>query len=121
MSAYALACEAYGALGVDPDAALATLAATPISIHCWQGDDVRGFEGTSELGGGLAATGSYPGRARNADELRADLDQALTLIPGRHRVNLHASYAEAGGRKTGARLNGACWPWRGSGAAPPKG
>jgi L-rhamnose isomerase len=99
MSAYALACEAYGALGVDPDAALATLAATPISIHCWQGDDVRGFEGTSGLGGGLAATGSYPGRARNADELRADLDQALALIPGRHRVNLHASYAETGGCK----------------------
>lgn len=95
MSAYTLAREAYGAHGVDPEAALATLAATPISIHCWQGDDVRGFEGAGELGGGLAATGSYPGKARNADELRADLDQALALIPGRHRVNLHAIYGEA--------------------------
>lgn len=99
MSAYALAREAYGALGVDPEAALATLAATPLSLHCWQGDDVRGFEGAGELGGGLAATGSYPGRARNADELRADLDQALALIPGRHRVNLHAIYADTPARR----------------------
>ncbi len=99
MPAYALAREAYAALGVDPETALAMLAATPVSIHCWQGDDVRGFEGASELGGGLAATGSYPGKARNADELRGDLEQALALIPGRHRVNLHASYAETGGRK----------------------
>lgn len=98
MSAYDLAREAYGAFGVDPETALATLGATPISIHCWQGDDVGGFEGAGELGGGLAATGSYPGKARTADELRADLDQALALIPGRHRLNLHASYAETGGR-----------------------
>jgi len=98
MSAFALAREAYAALGVEVEAALAALAATPISIHCWQGDDVRGFEGASELGGGLAATGSHPGRARNADELRGDLDQALALIPGRHRLNLHASYAETAGR-----------------------
>lgn len=73
------------------------LAALSVSLHCWQGDDVRGFEGLSgDIGGGLAVTGSYPGRARNADELRADLEQALALIPGKHRVNLHASYAETG-------------------------
>lgn len=89
------AADAYAALGVDAAAAIATLAATPISIHCWQGDDVRGFEGAGELGGGLAATGSFPGKARNADELRGDLEQALALIPGCHRVNLHASYADA--------------------------
>jgi len=101
MAAYTLAREAYGAHGVDPEAALTTLAATPISIHCWQGDDVRGFESAHELGGGLAATGSYPGKARHAEELRADLDQALALIPGRHRLNLHASYAETGAQKIG--------------------
>ncbi len=99
MDSYALAREAYATLGVDSEQALAQLAATPISIHCWQGDDVRGFEGAGELGGGLAVTGAYPGRARNARELRRDLDQALGLIPGRHRVNLHAIYAEGGGKR----------------------
>jgi L-rhamnose isomerase len=100
MSAYALAQEAYASFGVETETALATLAATPISLHCWQGDDVGGFEAAgSALGGGLAATGNYPGKARNADELRGDLEQALALIPGRHRLNLHAIYAETGGRK----------------------
>ena len=98
--AYALAREAYAAYGTDSEAALATLARTPISIHCWQGDDVGGFEKTGgELGGGLAVTGNFPGKARTPDELRADLDQALALIPGRQRLNLHACYAELGGRK----------------------
>ncbi len=98
--AYALAREAYAALGADSEAALATLASTPISLHCWQGDDVGGFEKAGgELGGGLAVTGNFPGKARTADELRADLDQALRLIPGRHRVNIHACYAELGGQK----------------------
>ena len=98
--AYALAREAYAALGADPEAALATLARTPVSLHCWQGDDVGGFEKTGgELGGGLAVTGKFPGKARTPDELRADLDQALALIPGRQRVNLHACYAELGGQK----------------------
>ena len=98
--AYALAREAYAALGTDPEAGLATLARTPISLHCWQGDDVGGFEKTGgALGGGLAVTGNFPGKARTADELRADFDQALALIPGRQRVNLHACYAELGGRK----------------------
>jgi L-rhamnose isomerase len=68
-------------------------------LHCWQGDDVGGFENTgSELGGGLAVTGNYPGKARTPDELRRDLEKALSLIPGKHRLNLHASYAETGGR-----------------------
>jgi L-rhamnose isomerase len=99
-SAYELACERYAALGVDPEAALATLARTPVSLHCWQGDDVGGFEKTrGALGGGLAVTGNYPGKARTARELRADLDQALALIPGRHRMNLHASYGEFGRKR----------------------
>ena len=97
--AYDDAVERYGELGVDVDEALRRLAAIPISLHCWQGDDVGGFEplGTP-LGGGLAATGHYPGKARTPDELRADAEKALSLIPGRHRFNLHASYGEFGGR-----------------------
>ena len=96
---YQSAREQYAALGVDTEAALATLATVPISLHCWQGDDVGGFESTGELGGGLAVTGNYPGKARTADELRADATQALKLIPGRHRFNLHAIYAEMGGAR----------------------
>ena len=97
--AYALARERYGGLGVDTEQALATLRSVPISLHCWQGDDVGGFESGATLSGsGLQATGNYPGKARSADELRSDLDRALSLIPGRHRVNLHAIYAETGGR-----------------------
>jgi L-rhamnose isomerase len=98
--AYALAQERYAAFGVETGQALATLAHIPISLHCWQGDDVGGFEAPGgELGGGLAATGNYPGKARNADELRRDLDKAYSLIPGKHRLNLHAIYAETGGKK----------------------
>jgi L-rhamnose isomerase len=93
--AYELARERYAEIGVDADAAVGRLAAVAVSLHCWQGDDIAGFEGTgAELGGGLAVTGHYPGKARTADELRADLDRARSLIPGTHRVNLHASYAE---------------------------
>jgi len=99
-NAYASARERYAELGVDTDQAMQTLAAVQISLHCWQGDDVGGFENESgELGGGIAATGNYPGKARNADELRSDLDKALSLIPGTHRVNLHAIYAETVGRR----------------------
>ena len=99
-STYRLAQERYSEIGVDPEVALRTLAAIPVSLHCWQGDDVGGFEQAGgELGGGLAATGNYPGKARNADELRDDLEKALSLIPGKHRLNLHACYAELGGRK----------------------
>lgn len=98
--AYDLAKQRYADLGVDVEQALAKLATIPISLHCWQGDDVGGFENAGqELGGGLAVTGNYPGKARTADELRADLDKALSLIPGTHRLNLHASYAETGGKK----------------------
>jgi L-rhamnose isomerase len=98
--AYAMAKERYAALGVDADAALKTLAGISISLHCWQGDDVAGFESPdAELGGGLAATGNYPGKARNAAELRSDLDKAYSLIPGAHRLNLHAIYAETDGQR----------------------
>lgn len=98
--AYELARERYADLGIDTEAALQKLSAIPISIHCWQGDDVGGFEKAgSEPGGGLAVTGNHPGKARTPDELRSDLDKALSLIPGKHRLNLHACYAELGGRK----------------------
>ena len=98
--AYDLAKDRYAELGVDTEAAMERLGGIAISLHCWQGDDVAGFEGVADgIGGGLAVTGNYPGRARTPDELRADLDQALALIPGTHRLNLHASYAETGGKR----------------------
>jgi len=98
--AYSLAKERFAALGVDSDAALKRLDQIAISVHCWQGDDVGGFENPGgELGGGLAATGNYPGKARTADELRADLDVMYGLLPGDHRLNLHAIYAETRGKK----------------------
>jgi len=97
--AFELAKECYAAIGVDVQCALDQLAKISLSLHCWQGDDVGGFEGMSTLGGGLAVTGSYPGKARTADELRSDLDLAYSLIPGRHRLNLHAIYAETGGAR----------------------
>jgi len=98
--AYALARERYAALGVDTAKALEILAQVPISLHCWQGDDVGGFETPGgELGSGMAVTGNYPGKARTADELRADLDTAYSLIPGTHRLSLHSIYAETGGRR----------------------
>ncbi len=96
---YQLAKERYAEHGVDVENALDQLGKIAISMHCWQGDDVGGFETDDGLtGGGIMATGSYPGKARTADELRADLDEALSLIPGRHRLNLHASYRETGGQ-----------------------
>jgi L-rhamnose isomerase len=98
--AYSLAKERYAALGIDTDVALDALGHISLSLHCWQGDDVAGFESPdAPLGGGLAATGNYPGKARNADELRQDLDQAYRLIPGNHRLNLHAIYAETRGQR----------------------
>lgn len=94
------AAERYGKLGVNVEAALATVSTIPLSIHCWQGDDVGGFESPgSALGGGLAVTGNFPGKARNADELRSDFEKAFSLIPGRHRANLHAIYGETDGQK----------------------
>jgi L-rhamnose isomerase len=94
--AYSEARERYAEFGADADRALDVLVSVPLSVHCWQGDDVTGFEANRATlaGSGLAVTGSYPGRARNATELRQDLDKALSLIPGRHRVNLHAMYGE---------------------------
>lgn len=83
----------YQTIGVDTEAALLALKDIPVSMHCWQGDDVGGFEGAGQLSGGIQATGNYPGKARNPQELMADIDQALSLIPGTHRINLHASYA----------------------------
>jgi L-rhamnose isomerase len=98
--AFAGAKEQYAEWGVDVEVALERLSAIAISLHCWQGDDVAGFENSSqELGGGLAVTGHYPGKARTPDELRADLDKTLSLLPGSHRLNLHASYADTKGRK----------------------
>jgi L-rhamnose isomerase len=99
-NSFALAKEQYARYGVDVEKALRQLARIPISLHCWQGDDVGGFENTGgQLGGGLAVTGNYPGKARTPDELRADLEKAFSLIPGKHRLNLHASYAETNGRR----------------------
>src|SRR6201996_6560939 len=93
-SAYALAKEIFAEQGVDAERALRKLAQIPISLHCWQGDDVGGFENSgSELGGGLAVTGNYPGKARTPDELRRDLEKTYSLLPGKHRLNLHAFYA----------------------------
>src|SRR2546427_2890996 len=96
--AYNLAKERYAASGVDTERALAMLRGVPLSLHCWQGDDVGGFESDAGLtGGGIQATGNYPGKARNADELRSDLEKAFSLIPGKHRLNLHACYLDNGG------------------------
>ncbi len=98
---YDLARHHYAELGVDTDAAMEILEKISISLHCWQGDDVCGFEThTSNLSdSGIQATGHYPGKARNANELRADLDKTLSLIPGKHRLNLHAIYAETEGQR----------------------
>ena len=93
--------SAYAEWGVDVEAAIDAALAIPISIHCWQADDVAGFEVKDAVssGGGIMATGNYPGRARNADEVRADLEKVISLVPGVHRVNLHASYAETAGQQ----------------------
>jgi L-rhamnose isomerase len=98
--AYRLAQERFATLGVDTDKALKQLGGIPVSVHCWQGDDVGGFENAGEaLGGGLAVTGNYPGKARTSEELRADFEKALSVLPGPHRFNLHACYAEMSGCK----------------------
>jgi len=97
---YALAKERYAELGIDVDKAIASLEHIPISMHCWQGDDVGGFEKTNAglSGGGIQATGNYPGKARTLAELRGDIEKALSLIPGKHRLNLHACYLDNGGK-----------------------
>ena len=96
---YQMAKEIYAEYGVDTDQVLQQLAQVPLSLHCWQGDDVGGFEvGADGLSdGGILSTGNHPGKARNAEELRQDITTALNLIPGKHRVNLHAIYAETNG------------------------
>jgi L-rhamnose isomerase len=95
--AYEAAKAQYAALGVNVDQAIETLNSVPISIHCWQADDVSGFENpTGDLTGGIQTTGNYPGKARNIDELRADLEKVLTLVPGKHRISLHATYGDFG-------------------------
>ncbi len=98
--AYELAKERYAQIGVDVEQALAQLARIPVSLHCWQGDDVGGFEtaGAELSGGGIQATGNYPGKARTIDQLRRDIETALSLIPGTHRLNLHACYLDHGGK-----------------------
>jgi L-rhamnose isomerase len=96
---YELAKQRYAELGVDTETAMKKLSGIAISLHCWQGDDVGGFDKAQEtLGGGIMATGAYPGKARTADELRTDLEKTLSLIPGKHRLNLHAMYAETKGK-----------------------
>ena len=91
-NAYQIAKARFAEIGVDTDAAITAMAKLPISVHCWQGDDVAGFEmQEGELTGGIQATGNYPGKARSAHELRSDLDKAFSLIPGPKRLNLHAS------------------------------
>jgi L-rhamnose isomerase len=99
-SAYTAARERYAELGVDTEQALKSLSTLRISLQCWQGDDVGGFEPNAQgLSGGVQVTGSYPGRARSIEELRQDIDTALKLIPGKHRLNLHAIYGDFEGRR----------------------
>ncbi len=93
MNRYQLAKQAYAALGVDTDQAIQTLKDVTVSVHCWQGDDVVGFDSKQSLSGGIQTTGNYPGKATTPEQLMADLDEAFSLIPGKKKLNLHASYA----------------------------
>jgi L-rhamnose isomerase len=99
-AAFAKACEQYAALDVDVERALNALRSVSLSLHCWQGDDVRGFERKPDAAflGGIQVTGGYPGAARTIDELRNDLQEAYALIPGSHRLNLHAMYGDFGSK-----------------------
>lgn len=90
---YASAREMFRKVGVDTDAAMETLRKVPVSMHCWQGDDVIGFDHDGPLTGGIQTTGDYPGKARTPEELMADMDKAMSLIPGKKKINVHASYA----------------------------
>ena len=99
-AAYKSARERYAAVGVDTDKALEKMDKISLSLHCWQADDVTGFENQGgSLSGGIQVTGNYPGRARNIDELRADILKAKSMIPGSHRLNLHEIYGDFGGKK----------------------
>lgn len=95
---YEIAKERYAALGVDTDKAIETLQKTPISLHCWQADDVVGFESGAAASGGIQTTGNYPGKARNIEELRQDIDKVQSLLAGTYRLNLHEIYGEFGGK-----------------------
>ena len=97
--AYEIAKERYAAIGVDTDAAMEKLQNIQLSLHCWQADDVSGFENAGALTGGIQATGNYPGKARSVEELQADIEKVISLVPGSHRLSLHASYADF--RQTG--------------------
>ena len=99
LTSYQIAKERYAALGIDTDKAIETLEKTPISLHCWQTDDVMGFESNAGLSGGIQTTGNYPGRARTIDEVRADLEFVNSLLSGTQRVNLHEIYGDFGGKK----------------------
>lgn len=96
---YDYAKKIYSAYGVDTEKALTALAKIPVSVHCWQGDDVKGFDGDGDLSGGIQTTGNYPGSARNFEELKADLKKAFSLMPGKKRLNVHACYAILNGEK----------------------
>lgn len=93
MTRYEYAKDMYAKIGIDTEAAIEKLSALPISMHCWQGDDVVGFDSKEALSGGIQTTGNYPGKATTPDELMADIDKACSLIPGKKKLNLHASYA----------------------------
>jgi len=109
--AFELARERYAAFGIDVESAITQALALPISLHCWQADDVAGFETKPEGldGGGILATGNYPGRARNGDEARADIAQAMSLIPGTQRVNVHACYSETDGYVDRDEMDASCF------------
>ena len=96
---YEVAKAEYASYGVDTERAINALREIPVSVHCWQGDDVVGLDGAGSLSGGIQTTGNYAGRARNFNELCADLQKALTLMPGKKRLNLHASYAVLNGEQ----------------------
>lgn len=98
VKSYEVARERYAAIGVDTDKAMDALQQVQLSLHCWQADDVTGFEAAGELTGGIQATGNYPGKARNMDELRQDILKAASYIPGKHRLNLHEIYGDFGGK-----------------------
>ena len=102
---FSYAVEQFADAGVDVENALQAMAATPVSMHCWQGDDVTGFESDEKAGagGGCLATGNYRGKARNVSELMADIDKAASLVPGPLRLNLHANYASDGNPCTGSK------------------
>lgn len=101
MKRYEDAKNIYAKFGVDTDNAIETLKNIPISVHCWQGDDVTGFDSRESLSGGIQTTGNYPGKARTPEELMADLDKAMSLMPGKKKLNLHASYAVFDGEPIG--------------------